>query len=72
MQDKFITNCKEKASIFNDFFSSQCTPLLNDSQLPTLNIHTNSRIGSFTITHNEINDIIAGLNINKAHGPDNN
>ena len=71
VQDKFITNCKEKASIFNDFFSSQCTPFLNDSQLPTLNFHTNSRIGSFAITHNEINEIIAGLNINKAHGPDN-
>ena len=71
VQDKFITDCKEKASIFNEFFSSQCTPILNDSQLPALNVHTNSRISSFEITHNEINEIISGMNINKAHGPDN-
>ena len=35
VQDQFITDCKEKASIFNIFFSSQCTPLSNDSELPT-------------------------------------
>ena len=71
MQDKFITNCKEKASTFNDYFSSQCTPLLNDSVLPALRFRTNSRISSFEITCNEISDIIAGLNTKKAHGPDN-
>jgi hypothetical protein len=71
VQDKFITNCKEKASIFNNFFSSQCTPLLNDSVLPALRFCTNSRICSFEITCNEISEIIAGLNTKKAHGPDN-
>ena len=35
VQDKFITDCKENASIFNIFFSSQYTPLSNDSELPT-------------------------------------
>ena len=70
VRDKFIIDCKEKASIFNNFFTSQCTPLLNDSELPALTFHTNSRISVFEITVNEINDIIAGLNANKAHGPD--
>ena len=61
VQDEFITNCKENASIFNIFFSSQYTPLSNDSELPTLRFCTNSRIS----------DIITGVNAKKAHGPDN-
>ena len=71
MQDKFITNCKENSSIFNIFFSSQCTQLSDDSELPTLRFGTNSRISSLVTTFNEIRDIIAGLNTKKAHGPDN-
>ena len=47
VNDKFITDCKQKASIFNDFFSSQCTPFFNDSELPALHYRTNSRISSF-------------------------
>ena len=34
VQNKFITNCKEKAAIFNNFFSTQCTPFENNSVLP--------------------------------------
>ena len=30
VDDKYITNCKKKASIFNDFFSSHCTPFANE------------------------------------------
>ena len=65
VQDKYITNCKEKVSTF---FSSQCTPLSNDIELPALRFRINSRISSFEITFNEISDIIAGLNRKKAHG----
>ena len=59
VQDKFITDCKEKALIFNILFSTQYTPLSNDSELPTLRFCTNSRISSFETTFNEICDIIA-------------
>ena len=68
--DKFIIDFKEKASHFNRFFTSQCTPLLNNSELPPLTFRTNSRISSFEITHREINEIISALNIDKAHGTD--
>ena len=69
-QGKFIIDCKEKASLFNEYFSSQCTPFVNDSSLPELTFLTNRRISNFDISLNEINDIISGLNTNKAHGPD--
>ena len=71
VQNKFITDFKEKAELFNNYFTSQCTPVLNNSELPPLMFRTNSRISSVDITCNEINNIIAGLNTNKAHGPDN-
>ena len=71
VDNKFIIDYKRKASLFNTFFTSQCTPLLNDSELPPLILRTNSRINSFETTHDDINKIIAGLNTNKAHGPDN-
>ena len=70
VQGKFITNCKEKALIFNNYFTSQCTPIINNSELPELHFLTNSRISTFEIKLNEINDIITGLNTKKAHGPD--
>ena len=70
VQGKYVTNCKEKASIFNNFFSSQCTPFSNNSNLPALRFLTNSRLDSFEITINEIHDILTNLNTNKAHGPD--
>ena len=70
VQNRYITNCKDKASFFNNFFSSQCTPFVNDSELPDITFHTRSRIGTFEINLNEINDIIIGLNVKKAHGPD--
>ena len=70
VDDKYITNCKEKASIFNDFFSSQCTPIVTNSVLPDIRFHTISRLGNFQISLPEINTIISGLNAKKAHGPD--
>ena len=44
---------------------------MNNSILPAMTFRTNSKINSFEITLNEISDIIIGLDINKAHGPDN-
>ena len=36
---KTITNFKEKANLFNKYFSSQCNPLPNDSKLPENKIY---------------------------------
>ena len=66
----FITNCKEKASIFNKYFAEQCTPFLTDSILPPLVYHTTNRLSSFEISLEDIKSIIKVLKANKAHGPD--
>ena len=33
-ENKFVTNFKEKAELFNTFFANQCTLLTNSSALP--------------------------------------
>ena len=34
--DKFITNFKEKAEIFNNFFAKQCSLISSNSDLPSV------------------------------------
>ena len=70
VHERFITDCKEKATIFNNFFSSQCTPIANDSVLPEIRFHTVSRFSTFEINLAEIYEIISVLNAKRAHGPD--
>ena len=69
--DKFVTDMKTKADIFNKFFSEQCTPLKNDSKLPSNQIYlTQSRLGSLNFNEDEIPKIIRALNPHKVHGYD--
>ena len=69
-QGKFFTDCKQKATIFNNYFAKQCTPFLTDSVLPNLVYLTNEKFSSIDITRDEIESILKTLKTNKAHGPD--
>ena len=71
VNNKFVTDFKAKANIFNDFFSKQCTPLANGSKLPENQVYlTNSRINSVPFSDDLVINIIRNLNVNKAHGHD--
>ena len=70
VNNKFIINCKEKAKYFNDFFSKQCTPIINSSVLPVLNLLTEKRTGHITIKNDEIILLIRKINPGKATGFD--
>ena len=65
-----ILNLSEKAKIFNEFFSNQCTLILNDSVLPPFHFITDKRIYDVTIRNEEILKLIRNLNPNKATGSD--
>ena len=65
-----ILDCAEKAKLFNDFFSQQCTLLVNNSVLPPLEFVTNKRIKDISIHNHEILKLIRHLNPNKATGSD--
>ena len=71
-ENRFITDFKEKAELFNCFFSKQCSLLTNHSELSTsLSFQTNKPLSSATFLAEDIGKIIQGLDHNKAHGHDN-
>ena len=70
VNNMFIMNCKEKASFFNDFFSKQCRPIINNSTLPYFHFFTEKRIDDITVQDGDILALIRSLNQNKATGSD--
>ena len=70
VNNMFSINCKEKANHFNDFFSKQCTPIINSSVLPVLNFLTEKRTDHITIKNDEIISLIRKINPGKATGSD--
>ena len=71
VNNKFVTNFKAKANIFNVFSSKQCTPLVNGSKQPENQVYlTNSRINSVAFSDDLVIKIIRNLDVNKADGHD--
>ena len=58
----FILNSGEKARYFNDYFSHQCKPVINNSVLSILGILTNKRIDHITIENDELISLIRKIN----------
>ena len=71
-ENRFITDPKEKAELFNSFFSNQCSLLKTCSKLPNnLRYVTDNRLRTINFTTDNIEKIIGSLNPNKAQGHDN-
>jgi len=68
--NEIVTNFKDKANIFVNFFSNQCTPMTTTSTLPNLTFKTNERLYNINICNDEILSLIRNLNVAKASGPD--
>ena len=68
--DSLILNLCDKAKAFNQFFSNQCTLILNDSVLPPFHFVTDKRINDVLIQNDKILKLIRNLNPNKATGSD--
>ena len=66
----FIINCREKAKLANEFFSKQCTLIINESIIPDFQYITDKRINSVSIKKEDILSLIRSLNPNKATGSD--
>ena len=70
-QDKFATDFKEKANIFNNFFANQCCIVSNISELPViLTRKTHESLSKIDFSTDDILKIIRNLDPNKAHGHD--
>ena len=70
VNNSFVIDFKEKANLFSEFFWKQCTPVANDSTLPTLLEISNETLSSLEVTASDIGKIIKALKVNKAHGHD--
>ena len=68
--NKYVFDFKEKANYFNDFFSLQYSPVINDSVPPDKSYLTASSLESITISRSDILKTIRSLDINKAHDHD--
>ena len=70
-EGKLVSNFKEKANMFNEFFSRQCTLLNNGSKFPSQHYFiTSERLSSIVFDDQDIIKIIRALNINESHGHD--
>ena len=70
-RNNYITDFKEKAQIFNNFFAKQCTLVENTSKLPTDSFkRTKNLLSIISFTKGDIAKIIKNLNPKKAHGFD--
>ena len=66
-KNRFITNFREKAELFNSFFASQSSLVRNSSVLPTdFELFTDKSLSNITFTDNDIGRIISSLDSNKA------
>lgn len=71
VNSKLISTFKEKANDFNVFFTSQCTPISNNSALPNItNSVSNVSLPSIHFEGQDIIKIICFFNKIKAHGCD--
>ena len=70
INNRFILDCREKAKLFNDFFSQHCRPIINSSVLPNFIFLTNKRIDQITTGNDEIIALIRNINTDKATGSD--
>ena len=68
---KFASDFCEKANLFNNFFSSICTPIQNTSVLPPFLHSKKAGINSFYVTKEDVLRKIKKLDSSKAHGWDN-
>ena len=70
-ENHFITDFKEKAQLFNIFFSKQCSLIPNNRPLPAdVNYITDKRLSTVAFSARDIGKIIQNFDSNKAHGHD--
>ena len=70
-ENRFVTDFKQKAELFNSFFAKQCSIIDNGSEIPSyLNPKTDKSLSNITFTEKDIVKVIQNLDSNKVHEHD--
>ena len=70
-ENRFVTNFKEKAELFDSFFAKQCSIIDNGSEISSfLHPKTGKSLSNVTFTEKDIEKVIQSLDPNKAHEHD--
>ena len=70
-ENRFVTDFKKKAELFNSFFAKQRSVIDNGSSLPPeLLLKTDKFLPNITFSSDDILKIIENLDSEKAHGHD--
>ena len=67
-ENRFVTNFKEKAELFNSFSAKQCSVIDNGSQI--LHPKPDKSLSNITFTEKDIEKVAQNLDLNEAHGHD--
>ena len=67
VNDCLVLDFTRKGNLFNNFFTSQCSPVVNYNTLPNFSYETEKPLSDIEIKENDILLIIKNLNMNKAH-----
>ena len=68
-ENKFLTNFKDKAKVFNTFFPNQCTLMHQSNVLPNnLATLTNESLDSVTCSTDDISKKLTDLKLNQTYG----
>ena len=71
-ENKFVTNFKEKAKLFNSHLATQCSLISNSSKLSShIQYLTDNCLSCVSFSHDKIAKVIQNLDPNKVHGHDN-
>ena len=69
VNNKPVTNFKDKANIFNDLFSKQCQSIPSNSTLSLIQtFEASNRMSTTDIDLKKLLTLIQGLNCSKPHG----
>ena len=69
--NQLVSDFLEKANLFNDYFSKQCTTINNNSAIPAnTSFVTEERLPTFELCPGNVVNNIRSLDPNKAHGHD--
>ena len=70
-ENKFVTNFKEQAELFNFFSARQCSIIDNGSDIPFfLHLKPDKSVSNITFTEKDIENVTQNLDLNKVHGHD--